>query len=165
MKRLRDPRVFLPVLGVAVVLLATFFSDRWMRGSDVAQADYVGTIEVTANDAQLYRDVPFEWRVAGVAGAFRGNGTAHVRIDSSGERTFVCGWLESDKTGASVRASRWLSAARLKVGELWLSATFIASSDKVPGNGLSAGCARIDVAGAHPPADAPLKLEGPPVQE
>ena len=66
--------------------------------------------------------------------------------------------------GASMRATRWLSEARLKIGDLKVSALFIAPVEKVPGDGLSAGCARLDP-GVKPAVDAPLVLEGPPVRE
>ncbi len=75
-----------------------------------AKADYVGNIDVSADDAKLYRAVPFEWRVTSNAGSFTGSDTAYVRIDNSGERPTVCGWLRLDKGGNSIRATRWLSA-------------------------------------------------------
>ncbi len=46
----------------------------------------------------------------------------------------------SDKGGTSIRATRWLSEARLKVGDIKVSALFIAPADKGPGDGLNAGC-------------------------
>jgi hypothetical protein len=108
--------------------------------------------------------VPFEWRVTSNAGSFTGNDTAHVRIDDSGERPMICGWLRLDKGGNSIRATRWLSEARLLVGDMKLTALFIAPVDKAPGDGLAAGCLRIDEP-TRPAADAPLKLEGGPVRE
>jgi hypothetical protein len=164
-RRLRDPRVFGPILGVLVIILGTAISDRWTRGPQLAKADYVGTTDVSADDAKLYRDVPFDWKVAGLAGAFKGSSAAHIRVDSSGERTFVCGWLKRNPADGASRASRWLSAARLQVGDQWIAATFIATTDKAPGEGLNAGCARLDASGAHPADNAPLKLDGPPVHE
>ena len=56
----------------------------------------------------------------------------------------VCGWLRLDKGGNSIRATRWLSEARLIVGDLKLTALFIAPVDKAPGDGLNAGCLRLD---------------------
>jgi hypothetical protein len=159
-----DPRLLVPLAGVAIVVVGTTIVGHWTSKPNLAKADYVGTIDVSADDARLYREVPFEWRVTGPAGAFTGIDKVHVRIDSSGERAFLCGWLTLDKAGASTRASRWLSEARLKVDELELSATFIAPSDKMPGDGLHAGCARLDV-DARPAADAPLAFEGAPVPE
>jgi hypothetical protein len=97
-------------------------------------------------------------------GSFKGDDRAYVRIDTSGESTLLCGWIRLDKGGASIRATRWLSEARLKIGELKVSALFIAPVEKAPGDGLSAGCARLDP-GVKPAVDAPLVLEGPPVRE
>jgi hypothetical protein len=76
----------------------------------------------------------------------------------------LCGWIRLDKAGASIRATRWLSEARLAVGDLKVTALFIAPVDKTPGDGLNAGCLRIDD-GAKPAEDAPLVLEGQPVRE
>ena len=94
-----------------------------------------------------------------------GTDTAYVRVDPSGERPVVCGWLRLDKGGQSIRATRWLSEARLVAGDLRLSALFIAPVDKAPGDGLAAGCLRIDEPNARPAADVPLRLEGSPVRE
>ena len=54
----------------------------------------------------------------------------------------LCGWLRLDKGGTSIRATRWLSEARLTVGDIKVSALFIAPADKGPGDGLNAGCIR-----------------------
>jgi hypothetical protein len=156
------PRFLMPVLGVGVVILGTVIGEGWIKDPALTKSDYVGTIDVSEADAKLYRDVPFEWRIASNAGAFKGNDTAHVRVDTSGESTVVCGWLRMDESGASVRATRWLSEARLKIGDLEVEALFIAPTDKTPADGLNAGCARIE---ARPSADAPLSLKGPPVRE
>ena len=86
-------------------------SQGWIRDPSLAKADYLGTTDVSAEEAKLYRAVPFEWRVTSNAGSFKGNDTAHIRIDSSGERTILCGWVRLDKGGASIRATRWLSEA------------------------------------------------------
>ena len=157
-----SPKVLLPALGVGTVVLGSVVAEGWMKGTPLAKSDYVGTIDVSAADAKLYRAVPFDWHVASRAGAFKGNDTAHIRIDPSGESTVVCGWLLMDKSGASVRATRWLSEARLKIGDLKVAALFIAPTDKTPAEGLNAGCARIE---AKPLADAALALEGTPVRE
>ena len=162
MSFLFTPRFLMPVLGVGVVILGTVIAEGWIRDPALTKSDYVGTIDVAEADARLYRDVPFEWRVASAAGSFKGSDTARVRIDTSGESTVVCGWLRMDKAGASVRATRWLSEARLKIGDIKVAALFIAPTDKTPADGLNAGCARIE---AKPPADAALSLEGPPVRE
>jgi hypothetical protein len=115
------------------------------------KADYVGTIDVSAEDARLYRAVPFEWQVNNPAGTFKGNDTAHVRIDPSGERTVLCGWVPLDKGGASIRATRWLSEARLAVGDIKVTALFIAPVDRKPGDGLNAGaCASTRESGLPP---------------
>jgi hypothetical protein len=153
------------LLFALVLLLAGVAAYRgWLRDPSLARSDYVGTVEVAADDAKLYRPVPFEWRVNGPAGSFTGSDTAHVRIDSSGERTFLCGWLLLDKGGTSIRATRWLSEARLDVGDIRVPALFIAPVDKAPGDGLKAGCLRLDEA-VKPAQDAALQLEGLPVRE
>lgn len=165
MKRLfSNPRLLMPVLGVAVVVLGSILGEAWLRDPKLTRSDYVGTIDVSAADAKQYRPVPFEWHVASRAGLFNGRDTAFVRIDNSGESALLCGWLAMDKAGASVRATRWLSEAKLKVGDIKVAALFVAPTDKTPGDGLNAGCARLDVK-TRPAADAALSLEGPPVQE
>ena len=152
------------LLVAAFVLYAIAASQGWIHDPSLAKADYVGTIDVSADDAKLYRAVPFEWQVTSAAGSFKGNDTAHIRIDPSGERTVMCGWVPLDKAGASIRATRWLSEARLAVGDIKVTALFIAPVDKKPGEGLNAGCLRLDE-GIKPAADAPLRLEGNPVRE
>ena len=152
------------LLAAALVLYGIAASQGWLRDPSLAKADYVGTIDVSADDAKLYRAVPFEWQVTSAAGSFKGGDTAHVRIDPSGERTVLCGWVPLDKGGASIRATRWLSEARLAVGDIKVTALFIAPVDKKPGDGLNAGCLRLDE-GIKPAADAPLRLEGPAVRE
>ena len=158
------PRWLILLLGVGLVLFGIAVHMGWLRDPSLARSDYIGTIDVSADDAKLYRALPFEWRVTSNAGSFTGNDTAHVRIDNSGERTVLCGWLRLDKGGTSIRATRWLSEARLVVGELKVTALFIAPVDKTPGDGLNAGCLRIDEP-ARPATDAPLQLEGTPVRE
>lgn len=152
------------LVAAAFVVYAIAASQGWIRDPALAKADYVGTIDVSSDDAKLYRAVPFEWQVTSAAGSFKGNDTVHVRIDPSGERTVMCGWVLLDKAGASIRATRWLSEARLAVGDIKVTALFIAPVDKKPGDGLNAGCLRLDE-GIRPAADAPLKLEGNPVRE
>ncbi|TAJ39650.1 MAG: hypothetical protein EPO55_11640 [Reyranella sp.] len=158
------PRWVFLLLGAGLILFGIAASQGWIRDPSLAKADYLGTTDVSAEDARLYRAVPFEWRVTSAAGAFKGNDTAHIRIDSSGERAILCGWIRLDKAGASIRATRWLSEARLAVGDLKVTALFIAPVDKTPGDGLNAGCLRLDD-GAKPAQDAPLALEGQPVRE
>ena len=158
------PRWAMLLLAAALVLYGIAASQGWLRDPSLAKADYVGTIDVSAEDAKLYRAVPFEWQVNSAAGSFKGNDTAHVRIDPSGERTVICGWVPLDKGGASIRATRWLSEARLAVGDIKVTALFIAPVDKKPGDGLNAGCLRLDE-GIKPAADAALKLEGLSVRE
>lgn len=158
------PRWMILLLGAAVVLVGFAAQMGWLRDPSLAKGDYIGSIDVSTEDAKLYRPVPFEWRVTSAAGSFTGSDTAHVRIDPSGERTVICGWLRLDKGGNSIRATRWLSEARLIAGDLKVSALFIAPVEKMPGDGLSAGCYRIDEP-VPPPADAALKLEGGPVRE
>lgn len=152
------------LLAATLVLYGIAASQGWIRDPSLAKADYVGTIDVSADDAKLYRAVPFEWQVNSAAGSFKGNDTAHVRIDPSGERTVICGWVPLDKGGASIRATRWLSEARLAVGDIKVTAPFIAPVEKKPGDGLNAGCLRLDE-GIKPAADAALKLDGNPVRE
>ena len=164
MKFLLSPKLLLPVLGVGVVMLASVIAENWLKGAPLTRSDYIGTIDVSKVDATLYRAVPFEWHVASRAGAFKGKDEALVRIDNSGESALLCGWLRMDKAGASIRATRWLSEARLKVGDIKVAALFVAPTDKAPGDGLNAGCARLDVK-VRPQADASLAFEGPPVQE
>ena len=150
------------VAGLLAVGFASYMG--WLRDPSLARADYVGSIDVSAEDAKLYRAVPFEWRVDSTAGSFTGKDTAFVRIDNSRERTVLCGWLRLDKAGNSMRATRWLSEAYLKVGDLRVSALFVAPVDKPPGDGLSAGCLRLDEP-RRPAQDAPLSFEGSPVRE
>lgn len=158
------PRWAMLLLAAALVLYGIAASQDWLRDPSLAKADYVGTIDVSADNARLYRAVAFEWQVTSAAGSFKGNDTAHVRIDPSGERAVLCGWVPLDKGGASIRATRWLSEARLAVGDIKVTALFIAPVDKKPGDGLNAGCLRLDE-GIKPAADAPLRLEGPAVRE
>lgn len=158
------PRWVMLLLAAALVLYGIAASQGWLRDPSLAKADYVGTIDVSADDAKLYRPVPFEWQVNSTAGSFKGSDTAHVRIDPSGERAVLCGWVPLDKGGASIRATRWLSEARLTLGEIKVTALFIAPVDRKPGDGLNAGCLRLDE-GIRPAADAALRLEGPPVRE
>ena len=56
------------------------------------------------------------------------------------------------------RATRWLSEAQLKVGDILVAALFIAPTDKPPGDGLNAGCAQL--LQDEPKPNAPLSLEG-----
>ena len=159
-----SPKVLLPALGVGVVVLGAVIAENWRNNAVLTKSDYVGTIDVSAEDAKLYRAVPFDWHVASRAGAFNGKDQAFVRIDVAGESALLCGWLRMDKAGASIRATRWLSEARLRVGDIKVAALFVAPTDKGPADGLNAGCARLDVK-TRPTADAPLSFEGPPVQE
>ena len=154
--------IALLVAGLLAVGFASYMG--WLHDPSLAKADYVGSIDVSAEDAKLYRAVPFEWRVNSTAGSFTGKDTAFVRIDNSRERTVLCGWLRLDKAGNSMRATRWLSEAHLNVGDLRVSALFVAPVDKPPGDGLSAGCLRLDEP-ARPAQDAPLSFEGSPVRE
>lgn len=158
------PRWTILLLFVALIGVGFAAHMGWLRDPELARADYVGTIDVSADDAKHYRAVAFEWKVESKAGTFTGKDTTYVRVDGTGERATVCGWLRMDKGGASIRAARWLSEARLNAGELKLSALFIAPVEKLPGDGLNAGCARLDQ-GMKPAADVPLSLEGRPVRE
>jgi len=158
------PRWLIVLLGAALLLFGFASHMGWLRDPSLARSDYIGAIDVSAEDARLYRPVPFEWRVNSNAGSFKGNDTAYVRIDNGGERTVLCGWLRLDKAGASIRATRWLSEAHLKVGDLKLTALFIAPVERAPGDGLNAGCLRLDEP-VRPAQDAPLSFEGSPVRE
>jgi len=157
------PRWAILVFGAGLLLFGLAVWQGWIRDPSVAKSDYAGTIDVSAGDARLYRPVPFDWQVTSPTGTSKGSDTAYVRIYSSGELTVLCGWLRLDKGGASIRATRWLSEARLKVGEIKVSALFIAPTDKQPGDDLNAGCARL--LEDKPSADAPMSLEGPAVRE
>jgi hypothetical protein len=158
------PRWVVLLLGAALILYGIAASLGWIRDPSLAKADYVGTTDVSAEEAKLYRIVPFEWRVNSTAGSFKGDDKAFIRIDTSGERTVLCGWVRLDKGGASIRATRWLSEARLAVGDLKVTALFIAPVDKPPGDGLNAGCLRLDD-GVRLPVDAAMTLEGQAVRE
>jgi hypothetical protein len=158
------PRWVILAFGVGLLLFGLAVSQGWIRDPSLAKSDYVGTIDVSADDAKLYRAVTFEWTVNNSqSGTTKGTDTAHVRIDPSGERAVLCGWLRLDKGGASIRATRWLSEARLKVGDIWVSALFIAPTEKPAGDGLTAGCARL--LEDKPAVDALLSLEGSSVRE
>lgn len=159
----RVPLTEIAISIAAVVAFAGVIRLGWFNEPPLAGADYAGTIDVSPDDAKLYRAVPFEWRARGAAGLFSGDDAAHIRVDPTGERALVCGWLRIGKAGISTRASRWLAQARLHVGGLVMAATFIAPVEADPGRGLNAGCARLDE--ARPAADAPLSLEGPAVDD
>ena len=158
------PRWAILLLGVGLLAVGFASYMGWLRDPSLARSDYIGAVEVSADDAKLYRAVPFEWRVNSAAGSFKGNDKAYIRIDSSGEKAILCGWLRLDQGGTSIRATRWLSEARLNVGDLKVTALFIAPVEKTPGDGLHAGCLRLDE-GGKPAQDAPLSLEGSPVRE
>jgi hypothetical protein len=158
------PRWAILLLGAGVLAVAFGSYMGWLRDPSLARSDYIGAVEVSAEDAKLYRAVPFEWRINSAAGSFKGNDTAYVRIDNSGERTILCGWLRLDKGGTSIRATRWLSEARLVAGDQKMTALFIAPVEKMPGDGLAAGCLRLDEP-VRLATDAALSLEGSPVHE
>jgi hypothetical protein len=158
------PRWAILLLGAGVLAVAVGSYMGWLRDPNLARSDYIGAIEVSAGDAKLYRAVPFEWRINSAAGSFKGNDTAYVRIDNSGEKTILCGWLRLDNGGTSIRATRWLSEARLTAGDQKMTALFIAPVEKMPGEGLHAGCLRLDEP-VRLATDAALSLEGSPVHE
>ncbi len=158
------PRWTIPLLAVGLVLFGIASSMGWLRDPSLARADYIGTIDVSTDDTKLYRAVPFEWHVTSNAGSFKGKDTAYLRIDPSGERSVLCGYLRLVDGGASLRAARWLTEARLGVGDLKVSALFIAPTDKPPGDGLNAGCARLDQ-GVTLAVEAAMALDGPSVRE
>jgi hypothetical protein len=160
----RIPRWAILLLGVGLLAVGFAWYMGWLRDPSLARSDYIGAIEVSVDDAKLYRAVPFEWRINSAAGSFKGSDTAHVRVDNSGERTILCGWLRLDKGGTSIRATRWLSEARLVVGDQKMTALFIAPVEKAAGDGLHAGCLRLDEP-VRLAVDAPLSLEGSPVHE
>lgn len=152
------------VVFAAAIALGVAISKGWLQDPALTRSDYVGTIDVSVDDARLYRTVPFEWRVTNATGNVSGNDVVHIRIDPTGERTVICGWLTLDKAGASTRASRWLSEAQLKVGDLTIPASFIAPVQAAPGNGLNAGCAGL-FDHLKPAAGAALSLDGRAVPE
>jgi hypothetical protein len=164
MGRAGIPRWAILLLGAGLLAVGVASYLGWLRDPSLARGDYVGATEVSAEDAGLYRAVPFEWRINSAAGSFKGGDTAFVRIDNSGERTILCGWLRLDKGATSIRATRWLSEARLVAGDQKMTALFIAPVEKMPGDGLNAGCLRLDEP-VRLPTDAALSLEGSPVHE
>ncbi len=161
---IRIPRWAILLLGAGVLAVALGSYMGWLRDPSLARSDYIGAVEVSTEDAKLYRPVPFEWRINSAAGSFKGNDTAYVRIDNSGEKTILCGWLRLDNGGTSIRATRWLSEARLVAGDQKMTALFIAPVEKMPGDGLHAGCLRLDEP-VRLATDAALSLEGSPVHE
>ena len=102
------PRWVILLLGAGLIAFGFAASQGWIRDPSLAKADYIGTTDISAEEAKLYRAVPFEWRVNNNAGSFKGDDKAFIRIDSSGERTVLCGWVRLDKAGASIRATRSL---------------------------------------------------------
>jgi hypothetical protein len=156
------PRWLILVLGAALIALGLASSFGLLQDPTLARADYIGTIDVEPAD-KSYRAVPFEWRVANNAGSFKGNDTAYVKVDPSGEVTNLCGYLKLVDQGASLRAAKWLAEARLTVGDLKVSALFIAPIEKSDEK-VHAGCARLQP-GIKPAADAPLALDGTQVRE
>lgn len=157
-----SPRLRLAAIGGAFAVaigIGIAISRHWIEDPQLTRSDYTGNVEVTADDARFYRAVPFEWRIDAHGNSVKGSDRAFVRIDPSGERTYICGWLKMDKAGQSQRAARWLSQARLRIGEQWFSAGFIAPSD-----GTSAGCAGL-FDNLKPAPDAALALDGPSVSE
>jgi hypothetical protein len=158
------PRWMILALGIGLILFGFASSMGWLQDPNLTRADYIGTIDVSADDAKSYRAVEFEWTVNSQQGSHRGKDTAHVRIDPKGEVTTLCGYLRLMNQGTSLRAARWLSEARMNIGDIKVSALFIAPVDKAPGDGLNAGCARLPP-GIKPAADSALTLEGPAVRE
>ena len=69
------PRWAILLLGAALLVFGFAVHMGWLRDPSLAKSDYVGTIDVSAEDAKLYRAVPFEWRVTSNAGSFNGNDT------------------------------------------------------------------------------------------
>ena len=62
------PRWAILLLGAALLVFGFAVHMGWLRDPSLAKADYVGNIDVSAEDAKLYRAVPFEWRVTSNAG-------------------------------------------------------------------------------------------------
>ena len=84
------PRWAILLLGVGLLVFGfAVVHGLAARSVPGAQPTISAPIDVSAEDAKLYRAVPFEWRVNSAAGSFKGNDTAHVRIDNSGERTIA----------------------------------------------------------------------------
>jgi hypothetical protein len=158
------PRWVMVVLAAGLVLYGVAASMGWLQDPSLARSDFFGTTDISEEEAKQYRAVPFEWTVNSKSNTFRGTDKVFVHIDSSGETTVLCGWLRLVDQGASLRAARWLTEARLAAGDIKISALFIAPVDVDPGKGLKAGCARL-APGLKPAVDAPLKLEGIPVRE
>ena len=57
------PRWAILLFGAGLLLFGLAVSQGWIRDPTLAKSDYVGTIDVSAADAKLYRAVPFEWQV------------------------------------------------------------------------------------------------------
>jgi len=158
------PRWVILALGAGLILFGIATSMGWLQDPNLTRADYIGTIDVSAEEAKNYRAVEFEWTVNSQQGTHKGKDTAHVRIDPKGEATLLCGYLRLMNQGTSLRAARWLSEARVAVGDIKVTALFIAPVDKAPGDGLNAGCARLPP-GVKITPDTSLALEGPAVRE
>ena len=46
-----SPKVLMPALGVGVVVLGAVIAERWLKDPRLTKTDYVGTIDVSADDA------------------------------------------------------------------------------------------------------------------
>ena len=53
-------KLLLPALGVGALVLVSIVAEGWLKGTPLTKSDYVGTIDVSAEDSKLYRAVPFD---------------------------------------------------------------------------------------------------------
>src|SRR5260370_25322605 len=129
------PRWAILLLGAGLLVVGVASYMGWLRDPSLARSDYIGTVEVSAEDAKFYRPVAFEWRINSAAGSFKGDDTAHVPIDNSGERTILFGWLPLDNGGPSVRATPLPSEGPLVAPHPQNTALIIAPREKTPRDG------------------------------
>ena len=55
------PRWVMLLLSAALIVFGIAASQGWIRDPSLAKADYLGTTGVSADEAKLYRAVPFEF--------------------------------------------------------------------------------------------------------
>src|SRR5260370_35431230 len=104
------PRWAILLLGAGLLAVGFGSYVGWLRDPSLARSDYVGAVEVSADDAKLYRAVPFEWRINSAAGSSKGSDAAFVRVDNSGALTTLCCWLRSHTAGSPTTAADGVGA-------------------------------------------------------
>ena len=145
------PRWAILLFGAGLLLFGLAVSQGWIRDPTRRQ------VRLCRHDRRLGRGrqaLPRRCRSNGrsTAGPAASRAATPPMCGSTRRASapLLCGWLRLDKGGASIRATRWLSEARLKVGDIRVSALFIAPTDKPrrrPQRRLraaleTAGCAR-----------------------